>query len=96
MIIYQVQIVLLQLSNGRGQHGWESQNSPGLLAAPNCSPRKEAMPCFLLACLIAMVIYLFVHPDTEFGPVLVSYWICCHIATQVIVLLICACYSSIT
>lgn len=32
----------------------------------------------LLACLIAMVVYLFVHPDVEFGPVLVSNWICCH------------------
>lgn len=32
----------------------------------------------LLACLIAMVVYLFVHPDVEFGPVLVSRWICCH------------------
>lgn len=67
--------MLLQLSKGPGQHNWESQNSPGLLAAPSCLPRKEAMP--LLACLIAMVVY-HVHPDVEFGLVLVSHWICCH------------------
>lgn len=73
----------LQLSARWGHPIWGSPNSPRSLAAP--------LPCFLPACLITMVVHVFVHADTKFvqvwwvtglavvstwTTVLLNYWIC--------------------
>lgn len=89
--LLEVQSALPQLNYKKG---WSDQGILDPLcpsAGPSC-PSEEAMPCFLSVCLITMVRLGHCVPWRYVWPGIIEFIV----TSEIIVLLICVCYSTIT